>query len=337
MTYFLVFGLALLTALALTPVAQWLSVRWGVVAVPGGRRKHGRVMPLLGGLPVYGAFLVGIIALYALDPPTGEDAKLLRGILLGGLVVVGGGFLDDFWEQPAWRQFAVQFVGTAVAIYFEVFIERFTNPLTGELIVVQPTAVAMVFTLFWVAGMMNTLNWLDGLDGLAAGVSTIAALLFAWHSYNLGQTTVALFPLALAGALLGFLPYNFAPAKIFLGSAGAYFLGYSLATMSIIAPAKIATALLVLAVPIIDVAWQIFDRVRRGRSPFQGDRGHLHFRLADAGWATQRIVLGYYVVSLVLGLVAIYAPGFWKLVLFVGLSTAVLGLFIWLSRRQNDG
>ncbi len=114
-------------------------------------------------------------------------------------------------------------------------------------------------------------------------------------------------------------------------------MGYSLATMSIIAPAKIATALLVLAVPIIDVAWQIFDRVRQGRSPFQGHRGHLHFRLADAGWPTQRIVLGYYVVSLVLGLVAIFAPGFWKLVLFVGLSTAVLGMFIWLSRRQERG
>jgi UDP-GlcNAc:undecaprenyl-phosphate/decaprenyl-phosphate GlcNAc-1-phosphate transferase len=105
---------------------------------------------------------------------------------------------------------------------------------------------------------------------------------------------VAAFPLVLAGALLGFLPFNFAPARIFLGSAGAYFLGYGLATMSILSPAKIATALLVLAVPILDVAWQIFDRVRRGQSPFRGDRGHLHFRLSDFGLPTRRIVLGYY-------------------------------------------
>ncbi|MCA9981207.1 MAG: hypothetical protein KDD89_10240, partial [Anaerolineales bacterium] len=122
-----------------------------------------------------------------------------------------------------------------------------------------------------------------------------------------------------------------------LGSAGAYFLGYSLATMSIIAPAKIATALLVLAVPIMDVAWQIFDRLRRGRSPFQGDRGHLHFRLADGGWPTQVIVLGYYAVSLLFGLVAIFASGFWKLVMFVVLSTAVLLMFVWLSRHPASG
>ncbi len=333
MIYFFIFGLAFATAVALTPLARWLSFRWGVVVAPGGRRQHGRVMPVLGGLPLFGAFLVGVAAIYALAPPAGADARLLLGALLGSLVVVIGGFLDDFWEQPAWSQFAVQFLGTAVAIYFEVFIERFTNPFTGELFVVQPTAVAMLFTLFWVAGMMNTLNWLDGLDGLAAGVSTIAALLFAWHSYSLGQTTVALFPLALAGALLGFLPYNFAPAKIFLGSAGAYFLGYSLATMSIIAPAKIASALLVLAIPILDVAWQIFDRVRHGRSPFQGDRGHLHFRLADGGWPTPLIVLGYYAVSLGLGLVAIFATGLDKLLLFGLLATAVLLMFLWLSRK----
>lgn len=333
MIFVLVFGLTLGTALVLTPVAQKLSLRWGVVAVPGGRRQHGRVMPLLGGIPVFGAFLAGIAAIYWFAPPTGEDAQLLLGILWGGLVVVLGGFLDDFWEQPAWSQFVVQFLGTAVAITFDVFIERFTNPITGDLIIIRPEWLAILFTLFWVAGMMNTLNWLDGLDGLAAGVSTIAALLFAWHSYNLGQTTVALFPLALAGSLLGFLPYNFAPAKIFLGSAGAYFLGYSLATMSIVAPAKIATALLVLAVPIMDVAWQIFDRLRRGRSPFRGDRGHLHFRLADGGWPTQGIVLGYYAVSLLFGLVAIFATGFWKLVMFVALCTAVLGMFIWLSRK----
>jgi UDP-GlcNAc:undecaprenyl-phosphate/decaprenyl-phosphate GlcNAc-1-phosphate transferase len=336
MLYALVFAVSLATAVCLTPLAQRLSFRWGAVAVPGGRRLHGRVMPILGGIPVFGAFMVGVALIYAFAPPTGEDANLILGILLGSVLVVAGGFLDDVREQPAWSQFAVQFVGAAIAIYFDVFIERFTNPLTNELIIIEPRWVAIGFTLFWIAGMMNTLNWLDGLDGLAAGVSTISALLFAWHSYSLGQTTVALFPLALAGALLGFLPFNFAPAKIFLGSAGAYFLGYSIATMSIIAPAKIATALLVLAIPILDVAWQIFNRLRHGRSPFQGDRGHLHFQLADRGWRTQTIVLGYYLVSLLLGLVAIFAPGLWKLLLFLGLATAVLLLFLWLSRQKKE-
>jgi UDP-GlcNAc:undecaprenyl-phosphate GlcNAc-1-phosphate transferase len=128
--------------------------------------------------------------------------------------------------------------------------------------------------------MINTVNFLDGLDGLAAGVGTIAMLLFTWHSMRLEQTTVPLFSLAMAGALIGFLLFNFAPAKIFLGS-GAWILGFNIATLSILSPAKISTALLVMAVPILDVAWQIGDRLRRGVGPYQGDRGHLHFRLSD--------------------------------------------------------
>jgi UDP-GlcNAc:undecaprenyl-phosphate GlcNAc-1-phosphate transferase len=184
--------------------------------------------------------------------------------------------------------------------------------------------------------MINTVNWLDGLDGLAAGVGTIAAMLFAWHSYRLGQEAVAAFPLALAGALIGFLPYNFAPARIFLGSAGAYVLGYNLATLAILSPAKIATALLVLAVPILDGLWRVTDRVRRGRSPFYGDRGHLHFRLADEKVPTRYIVAGYYGVSLAFGLVAIFATGLAKLIILLILAALVLFFLMWFSFRRAD-
>jgi UDP-GlcNAc:undecaprenyl-phosphate GlcNAc-1-phosphate transferase len=210
----------------------------------------------------------------------------------------------------------------------------------APLVIVRPLLIWLI-TLFWIVGMLNTVNFLDGLDGLAAGVGAIAALMFAWHSYQIalqtGQFTVAAFPLALAGALLGFLPFNFAPARIFLGSAGAYLLGYQLATLAIIAPAKIATALLVMAVPILDVAWQIIDRLRRGQSPLRGDRGHLHFRLSDGGLPTRRIVLGYYAVSLSFGLVAILAPTpLIKLVMLVVLATAVFLLFVRLSRQTDE-
>jgi UDP-GlcNAc:undecaprenyl-phosphate GlcNAc-1-phosphate transferase len=188
-------------------------------------------------------------------------------------------------------------------------------------------------------GIINTVNWLDGLDGLAAGVGTVAVLLFAWHSYRLdlaGQEAVVAFPLALAGALLGFLPFNFSPARIFLGTAGAYFLGYNLATMAILSPAKIATALLVLAIPILDSLWRVIDRLRQGYSPFRGDRGHLHFLLADAGWPTRTIVLGYYGVTLLFGLVAIFATGLTKLIVLIGLGTAVLIAFVRLSNGRSD-
>lgn len=335
MPYALVFSTAVAASFLLTPLAQKLSHRWHIVAVPGGRRQHHGRIPTLGGLPIYAAFLVGIALTYALLPPAGRDTQLLRGVLVGSGVVFIGGLLDDVLEMPPWAQFAVQFLATAVAVYHEVFLERFTNPLNGQEVILTQLIVPFV-TLFWVAGMMNTVNWLDGLDGLAAGVVTIAALIFAWHSYNLQQYTVALFPLALAGALMGFLPFNFAPARIFLGSAGAYFLGYALATLAILAPAKIATALLVMAVPIMDVAWQIISRVRHGRSPFHGDRGHLHFRLSDGGLPTPRIVVGYYLVAMAFGLVAIFAPGLTKLVMLVVLATAVLLLLIWLTSRQNQ-
>ncbi len=351
MTYLIVFFTAFISSLALTPLARRLSLRWGVVAQPGGRRQHEGLIPKLGGIPLLGALLLTTAVIYTLLPPQPgtDDRRLLTGILLGTLVIFIGGLLDDWFDLPPWAQFIIYFAGTAVAMSFTVFIERFRNPLptgaiweTGVLTLFfnfdAPEVVLLpwfiwVITLFWIVGMLNTVNFLDGLDGLAAGVTTIAALIFAWHSYRLGQTTVAAFPLALAGALLGFLPFNFAPARIFLGSAGAYLLGYQLATLAIISPAKIATALLVMAVPILDVAWQIIDRLRRGQSPLHGDRGHLHFRLSDGGLPTRRIVLGYYAVSLSFGLVAIFAPTpLVKLVMLLVLATAVFALLGRLSR-----
>jgi UDP-GlcNAc:undecaprenyl-phosphate GlcNAc-1-phosphate transferase len=351
MTYLIVFFTAFLSSLVLTPLARRVSLRWGVVATPGGRRKHAGMVPKLGGIPLLGALLLATAVIYVLIPPQPgtDDHHLLTGVLLGTLVIFVGGLLDDWFDLPPWAQFGVYFAGTAVAMAYTVFIERFRNPLptgafweTGFMAlffnfeapeVVLLTWFIWVVTLFWIVGMLNTVNFLDGLDGLAAGVGTIAALVFAWHSYRLGQTAVAAFPLALAGALLGFLPFNFAPARIFLGSAGAYLIGYQLATLAIISPAKIATALLVMAVPILDVAWQIIDRLRRGQSPLHGDRGHLHFRLSDGGLPTRRIVLGYYAVSLSFGLVAIFAPTpLIKLVMLLVLATAVLALLARLSR-----
>ncbi|MEM8862103.1 MAG: MraY family glycosyltransferase, partial [Chloroflexota bacterium] len=267
-----------------------------------------------------------------------NDARLITGVLLGFSLVFAGGILDDYFDLPWWVQYAVQVGATLIAVNYNVIFEAITNPINGQVISLDellPRFAVPIITLLWVSGMMNTVNWLDGLDGLAAGVGTIAALLFAWHSYSLGQLSVSAFPLALAGALLGFLPFNFSPARIFLGSAGAYIIGFSLATLALITPAKIATALLVMAVPILDVAWQIFDRIRRGQSPFRGDRGHLHFRLSDGGLPTPTIVIGYYAASAVFGLVAIFAPGLWKLILLIILSVAVLGTLRWMSNSNR--
>ncbi len=145
-----------------------------------------------------------------------------------------------------------------------------------------------------------------------------------------------LFAVALAAALLGFLPFNFSPARLFLGSAGAWFLGYQMATLSILSPAKLSTALLVMAVPIIDVAWQIVSRIRHGRHPMRGDRGHLHFRLSDRGLPTARIVIGYYVVAILFGLVAVLVTSpLMKVAMLVGLAAAVFALLMRLSMRKE--
>ena len=356
MIYFLIFGATLGTAVLITPAVRQLAFRWGIVAEPGGRRKHTGMVPKLGGVPIMLAYLVGIGLIYWLLPPEAKDALRLRGVILGSIVIFIGGLIDDRLDlAPRW-QFAFQIVAAIIAISHIIFIERFTNPLPstdfwqgsfvslffsmdGEIVVIQRLLVYFI-TLFWVLGMINAVNFLDGLDGLAGGVGTIGMLMFALHSYNLlietGQTAVTLFPLALAGALLGFLYYNFAPATIFLGTAGAWLLGYNLATLSILAPAKMSTALLVMAVPILDVAWLIVVRLRRGQHPYQGDRRHLHFRLLDQGLPVRGIVLGYYTVAIAFGLVAIFVPSrLLKIELWLLLATAVLVLLIWLTARTK--
>ena len=334
----LIFAAAFITSVLLTPLAQRLSQHWGIVKGPGGRRKHMGDMPLLGGVPLLGAYLVGaaIATSFLADTP---DNSYLQGVLLGSLVIFAGGVLDDRLELSFGWQFVIQVVATAVAMGHEIFIERFRNPfdLTDER-TIPWTAVIFLLTLIWIVGIINFVNWLDGLDGLAAGVGTIALLLFAWHSFSLKLTTVPAFylPLALAGSLVGFLFFNFAPARIFLGSAGVFLLGYNLATLAILAPAKWSTALMVLAVPIIDGVWLVIDRIRHGQSPMKGDRRHLHFRLADGGLSTRHIVLGYYGVAALFGSVAVIASSaLVKLAILAGFGLAVLGLLIWLSAQAD--
>lgn len=358
MIYLLIFGVALGASVLATPFTRKLAHRWGIVARPGGRRQHSGMIAKLGGVPIVLGYLLGIGLIYLLLPPEigSNDALRLRGVVLGSVVIFVGAFIDDRLDlKPRW-QFAFQIAAAVIAMSHIIFIERFTNPLPStefwqsgfaalffsldiadpNIVVIRPFLVYTI-SLFWVLGMINAVNFLDGLDGLAGGVSTIAALMFALHSFQLtGQTPVTLFPLALAGALVGFLLFNFAPATIFLGTTGAWLLGYNLATLSILAPAKLSTALLVMAVPILDVAWLIVTRLRRGQPPFQGDRRHLHFRLLDRGLPVRGIVLGYYIIAIAFGLVAIFVESrLLKIGLWLGLATAVSILLAWLTHRTN--
>jgi UDP-GlcNAc:undecaprenyl-phosphate GlcNAc-1-phosphate transferase len=329
-----VFAVAFAVTWLLTPVAGALSRRLGLVDLPGGRRQHQGAIPRLGGVAIYAGFMVATLLTLPMLSSHYQPGDWVRltGLLLGCAVAFVGGLLDDHRQFGPWPQLAVLFIASAIAIRYWVFIEIVRSPF-GDQSIQFPLAATIVLTFLWLAGMTTTVNWLDGLDGLATGVSAIAMLVFFVHMLRMGQQGVALLPLALLGAALGFLPRNTHPARIFLGSSGAYFLGFAVGALALIGVARTGTALLVLGVPILDVAWQIFDRMRHGRSPGSGDRGHLHFRLLDLGLPQRRIVLLYYALSATLGgLALLMPPPLYKLLALVALGLIVTAVLVALTR-----
>lgn len=342
MTYPLIFLSAFLVSVLTTPLFGRLGARLGLVDLPSGRRQHARPIARIGGVGLFVGFAAAAgLTLWLSPPPDAADLRRIWGVVAGCVFVFFVGLLDDRYDLKPTPQLAAQFAAALIAIAATVFIERFTNPLDNQIVELNRwpvfgPALVFVFTVFWIMGMMNTVNWLDGLDGLAAGVGAIAAALFALHAYRLGQTELALYPLGLAGACLGFLVFNFHPARVFLGSAGTMTLGFALATLSILAPARAATALLVMAVPIVDTAWQILNRWREGRSPLSGDRGHLHFRLVDLGLDQRWIVLAYWGFCAAFGGLALLTSSrLYKLIALLTLGLIVLALLAYLSRSRR--
>ncbi len=341
--HILVFATSLVLALLLTPVVRAAGDRLNLVDHPGGRRRHQGPVPRLGGMAVFVAFLTALGAAWwggILTAGYGpDDLTRLRGLLIGGTVAFVFGLLDDRFDFPAGPQLICQIALSLLALATLLWLERFTLPVLGTVRLDDYPWGPLVYvplTFLWVMGMVNTVNWLDGLDGLAAGVGAILCLVLTAHMLFRAeppQISAALLPLALMGALVGFLPFNLAPAKVFLGSAGAFFLGYALAGLGLIAGGRTATVLMVMGLPIVDVAWQIFDRVRHKRSPVQGDRGHLHYRLGDLGLSRQAIVLLYWGFCAAFGALALMAAPWQKLVALVSISAAVFVVLALLSRR----
>ncbi len=337
--YVFVFILAFTTTLAFIPFANYLAHRWGVIALPGGRRKHKGAIPSLGGLAIFLGFSVAVIVAQFLPIPRYDPKEIIRfvGLMLGALVIVVMGIIDDIFELDALPLFMGQIATSSIAIAFLIFIEQVNNPFSN-----QPLKWAHWFTvsvsLFWFIMMINTVNFLDGLDGLAGGVVLIAGLLlFVNSAFRIvpAQTSVSLLPLALTGCLLAFLLFNFHPARLFMGSSGAQFLGYALGALSIIGGAKMATVLLVMGLPIMDVFWQAISRLLQGRSPFEGDRGHLHFRLVDLHFPQRPIVLSYYAFCLSFGMVTVFTGSrIIKLIALLSITLIGVFTFIWLIKAQ---
>lgn len=349
-----------LTALLVPPVVH-LCMRMKWLAYPGARHIHRMPTPTVGGLAIVSGLAAALLLSLALEQwhPLLQRSRyehLRLGLLLAGALVVALiSFIDDIRNLPPGPRLLIHFGAALVAIgpylwdqtlYSDahgdlteargIILTAFNFPFVEQIHLHNITPwLAITATLIWIVGMQNMLNWVDGLDGLAAGVTLIAAFVLALHALRLGQWTVALLPLALAGACAGFLPFNFHPARIFMGDVGAMTLGYVLAVSAIIGGAKLATALLVLGVPIIDMAWLIISRTWHGRSAATAGRDHLHIRLIDLGFSQRQVVIFYYVLSAAFGSIGLFdvmTPATKLLALGI-LVIVVLGILIYVSTR----
>jgi UDP-GlcNAc:undecaprenyl-phosphate GlcNAc-1-phosphate transferase len=328
--FVLVFAIPLVASFVLTPLTIRLARRYDLLDQPAGRHAHLAPTPRLGGVPLTLALLAALavtIPFPRTDPA--EGARVL-GLAAGIVLVAVVGLFDDLRELKPLPLFVMQAAAAALAIASGIVVRSIANPFGGGELQF-PEVVAVAFTFFWIVGLMNTINFLDGLDGLCAGSTLIASCILFIHTFRLEQYSVALLPLGLAGATLGLLVFNFPPARIFLGS-GAYVLGFAVAVLSIIGGTKGATLLLVFAIPILDVAWQILNRVRQGRSPFAPDRGHLHHRLVDSGLSTRAIVLLYYGLTGAFGALALALPGPYKAIALVLIGAAALAVLVRLRK-----
>jgi UDP-GlcNAc:undecaprenyl-phosphate GlcNAc-1-phosphate transferase len=326
-----------LLAFFLTPLVRRLAVRYGVIDRPNHRRVNESPVPRGGGLAVVAAFVIVAGAFIVLDRdgdlvpmPTFVGVPEIAALLGGGILAAFVGALDDWFDLRARWQLLGQVAVALVAVALGISVGFVSNPF-GDGNIVFGDAFARFFTVLWIVGMINSINFIDGLDGLSSGIGLIAAVALGLISLTtqVGQPFVAVLCFALAGALAGFLRWNFHPATIFSGTTGVMFLGYTLAILSILGTAKVAVALLVLGVPIIDTFWTMVRRLATGRSPFTPDRGHLHHRLLDLGLSHTQTVVLIYGICAALGLMTFVLSPQRQLYAFLGLGLlAGLGLFV---------
>ena len=302
MAYAIAFGIALIVTYVITPAVKRLACRVGAMDNPNARKVHHGAVPRLGGLGIYIGFLASV--LYSLPLSTE-----VIGLLMGSAVIIAVGVWDDICQIPAKVKLLGQILVAVVLVACGVRVDWVLNPF-GDYIYLS-AFISVPLTILWVVGFTNMVNLIDGLDGLAAGVSSIAAVSVALIAYQMGQWNSVAITVAMAGAAIGFLQYNFNPAKIFMGDTGSMFLGYTLAAVSIMGVMKTAATValvvpvIALGLPIMDTALAIVRRKLSGVPIFAPDRGHLHHRLLDSGLSQKQVVLLMYAITAFLGMIAL--------------------------------
>ena len=324
MTYLFHFLTSTFLTVLLTVLVKNMAIKSKILDMPNNPRKiHQLPVPLLGGIAVF-LGLCFSLAIYLKFTDVNFSVipvKFFTAIISGGLILMLGGFLDDkynlppkfLWIFPALASFLVVWSGIGVGI------KHLSNPFGGQISIaynIFTIPLSGIIMWLYLMGLIFTTKFLDGLDGLCAGISLIGGLtLFALSLLpHINQPMTASMAIIFSGSLLGFLIYNFHPAKIFLGESGSTFCGFFLGVLSIILGGKIATVLLVMGIPILDVAWAIIRRLFYGQSPFKGDRTHLHHRLLDIGLSHRQTVLVLWLISAIFGSVAVFLQSFGKLI-----------------------
>ena len=340
------FFAALAVSLLATPLVRAAARSAGMEDQPEARRVNVRAVPRGGGVAVGIGFVAVSLLMLGWNAwgglSLGDEAivtNLQLAALLGGAVLaVALGLVDDFLQLRARWQLLGQVLLALVALALGIAVHRVNLPIAANGTWDVPELLVGVVTVVWIVGMINSVNFIDGLDGLSTGIGLIAALTLGIISMgpSTNEPLVALFCFILAGALAGFLRWNFNPASIFPGTSGIMLVGYSLAVLSILGAAKVAVALLVLGVPIMDTFWIIVRRLVSRRSPFAPDRGHIHHRLLDLGLSQRATVLLIYGVCIVLSALALGLSGTGATYAFLGL-VVLSGLALLLIERLAGG
>ncbi|MCK5510423.1 undecaprenyl/decaprenyl-phosphate alpha-N-acetylglucosaminyl 1-phosphate transferase [Candidatus Parcubacteria bacterium] len=353
--YLQIFLITFIISLVSTWVIMRLALKLKIVDLPDKKRKiHKKGIPLLGGIAIFISFFCGLFFARDLLLSGNLEVSHWLGFFVGGAILMLGGFLDDKYNFSPGKQIIFPILAAIVVIIGEIGIEKITNPfgdflyldvykiplLIWDGVVYNIVLFSDLLVFLWLLGMMYTTKLLDGADGLVAGVIGIGALitfLFTMTSMYY-QPDIGIAALILAAACLGFLIFNWHPAKIFLGEGGSLFLGYALGVLAIISGGKIAIALLVMGIPILDVIWTIIRRLFDKKNPFKiSDRKHLHFRLLDIGLSQRVTVFMYYLVAGIFGLSALFLQSMGKLfalVLLIIIMLIIVISFYKLDKKQ---
>jgi len=320
---------------------QRIAKALGIVDAPTLKRKiHKKATPLLGGVAIFlSMVLVVLLLLSTTDSLTGGEITHLHysGFLLGGLILMIGGFLDDKFHLSPKYSIIAPVLAALVALAFGIEVDKLTNPFGGVIELTSWQSNILVFV--WLMIVMYTTKFLDGLDGLSTSISSIGALMIMLLSLSAAyfQPDVALLSFVSLGALFGFLLWNIHPASIFLGEGGSTFVGYLIGILAVISGGKLATALLVLGIPLLDVIWVLLRRLSKGglRQIATGDKKHLHHRLLDLGWSQNRIVLAYLVGASAFGVSALFLQSREKLIALVILTLMMIFTAAFFVRREH--